>query len=497
MRVNKMKNVLRRIGAFALVFMMAVQPAGRMDAGIQEAKAADISGVTIKKATNTRFDMEVEGAVDGKISLEKGDEFTVKIIKSTALGRAKSISGWLRFYTQDPQGNYIPADKYFDEIRLNDIKSLLGGASVTIDNALPRKITMDCGISPGISLSEGTDLVSIKVRVKTAVDNLKIEFGGADPNSDIEVLYYTNSTGSDLTSATNQGSAVAEVTNKWADKRKLSFTVAGNSGSGNNIQVPIKNTKTSRAKIAVKVNKDNGTEKNIGYSAFSLRFTYDPQYLALYEGNSYELSDAANEVKDKLQINTQTGRVAGEETLWNKISFVENRSDDKGIGVYGDFLYLSFVPAVGKTWEDLQGANTTVKITIMGGVDQFARRMDPEVNGNVGYYDGTLGEYGGEVDFNVSFVKSLFKFGDVNNDTYVNLIDAVMILRYYNGDASLTEDQLARANVNDDYWDQDSTDSSGAHKRGDAKVNLVDAVLIVECYNGKRSEDDLPYTGTN
>lgn len=496
MRVNKMKNVLRKVGAFALAFMMAVQPAGGMDAGMKETKAADISQNIKKVSENTRFNMEVEKDSSGTLSLEKGDEFTVKIIRKTQVTNVVSISGWLRFYVKNRQGEYVSANDCFDEIRLNDYQSLRSDTEVTIDNALPRKITLSFKGDKGVSISDNSDLISIKVRVKRAVDNLKIEFGGPAEDSDIQMQRYISTSGK-VEPAGNQAKAVAEVTNKWAALRKLSFTVAGNSGSGNNIQVPIKNTKTSRSKIAIKVNKDNGTEKNIGYSAFSLKFTYDPEYLALYEGNSYELSDAANKVKNKLHISTETGRVEGEETRWYKISFVENQPDDKGIGVYGDFLYLSFVPVTGKSWADLQGANTTVKITIMGGVDQFAREMNPEVNGDTSYHDGTLGEDGGNVDFDVSFVKSLYKFGDVNNDTYVNLIDAVMILKYYNGDMSLTEDQLARANVNDDYWNQDSTDSSGVHKKGDPLVTLVDAVLIVECYNGTRSEDDLPYTRTN
>lgn len=499
MRVNKMKNVLRRIGAFALVFMMAVQPAGRMDAGIQEAKAADISGVTIKKATNTRFDMEVEGAVDGKISLEKGDMFTVKIIRNTStntLARAKSISGWLRFYTQTPKGEYVPVDGYISEVHLADPEPLISGTKVTIGDALPRKITVDCGGSPGIDIDPGTEIMSINVWVKTAVDNLKIEFGGSAPDSDIEVRRYSSSTSGEIVSAENQGNAVAEVTNKWAENRKLSFTVAGSSGSGKDIQVPIKYTKNSRAKIAVKVNKDNGTPKNIGYSGFSLKVTYDPQYLKLYGGNYYELSDAGKAVENKLK----TSEIGGRDDFgnrWYKVSFIDNSSDGKGIGVYEDFLYLSFVPADNKEWKDLQGVNTAVTVTVMGGVDQFSRRMKTEVNGDNSYYDNDKGEDGGNMVFNVSFVKSLFKFGDVNNDTYVNLIDAVMILRYYNGDASLTEDQLARANVKDDYWDRDSTDSSGVHKKGDPLVDLVDAVLIIECYNGTRSEDDLPLSGIN
>ena len=61
----------------------------------------------------------------------------------------------------------------------------------------------------------------------------------------------------------------------------------------------------------------------------------------------------------------------------------------------------------------------------------------------------------------------------------MNLIDATMILRYYNQEpnSGLTDDQLKRADV----------DQSG-------QVNLVDAVLIIKYYNGDPTVPSLPHS---
>lgn len=484
MRVNKMKNVLRKVGAFALAFMMAVQPAGGMDAGMKETKADTYD-------TSYAMKIEQDGVETTNPSLEKGDEFTVKISRSENLDNVLSIKGYLRFYTKDGSGNYtINADDYFKEFRKEDATTPVAGAKVEYDNAIPRWIKL----SYATKTSTGTDpFLAITVRVKRAVDNLKIVFGECDRNG-IEVMLDKGNGIAQKPSLVQQN-AVKEVTNSLAASRKLSFTVEGN-GTEGRFQVPLKSTKNSRAKIALKVNKDNGTTKEIGYSSFSMVVTYDPRYLALYDGKHFELSNAAS--AKNLNI-TRADKVDSSDKKEYQISVLETQKSDSGIDVYGDFLYLSFVPAAGKTWEELRDKRTAVEIAVMSGVDQFGRSMTTYVNGDHSITPpNDKGDNGGIVKFdNVEFVKSLYKFGDVNNDTYVNLIDAVMILKYYNGDMSLTEDQLARANVNDDYWNQDSTDSSGVHKKGDPLVTLVDAVLIVECYNGTRSEDDLPYTRTN
>ncbi len=58
--------------------------------------------------------------------------------------------------------------------------------------------------------------------------------------------------------------------------------------------------------------------------------------------------------------------------------------------------------------------------------------------------------------------------GDVNGDGQVDLIDARMVMQHYNGELSLDGGQLKSADAN-----------------GDGKVNLMDVKLIMQYYNGE------------
>lgn len=61
--------------------------------------------------------------------------------------------------------------------------------------------------------------------------------------------------------------------------------------------------------------------------------------------------------------------------------------------------------------------------------------------------------------------------GDVNQDGKVNLTDAKLVMQHYNGAKTLDSRQKANADVN-----------------GDGKVNLTDAKLIMKYYNGEITE---------
>lgn len=60
--------------------------------------------------------------------------------------------------------------------------------------------------------------------------------------------------------------------------------------------------------------------------------------------------------------------------------------------------------------------------------------------------------------------------GDVNEDGKINLTDAKMVMQYYNGTRTLQAQQLKNADVN-----------------GDGKVNLTDVKLIMRYFNGEIS----------
>lgn len=61
--------------------------------------------------------------------------------------------------------------------------------------------------------------------------------------------------------------------------------------------------------------------------------------------------------------------------------------------------------------------------------------------------------------------------GDVNQDGKVNLTDAKLVMQHYNGAKTLNSQQKKNADVN-----------------GDGKVNLTDAKLIMQYYNGEIAE---------
>lgn len=61
--------------------------------------------------------------------------------------------------------------------------------------------------------------------------------------------------------------------------------------------------------------------------------------------------------------------------------------------------------------------------------------------------------------------------GDINQDGNVNLTDAKLVMQHYNGAKTLNSRQKKNADVN-----------------GDGKVNLTDAKLIMQYYNGEIAE---------
>lgn len=63
---------------------------------------------------------------------------------------------------------------------------------------------------------------------------------------------------------------------------------------------------------------------------------------------------------------------------------------------------------------------------------------------------------------------SAAEVGDVNQDGKVNLTDAKLVMQYYNGAGTLDSQQKKNADTN-----------------GDGKINLTDAKLIMKYYNGE------------
>lgn len=71
----------------------------------------------------------------------------------------------------------------------------------------------------------------------------------------------------------------------------------------------------------------------------------------------------------------------------------------------------------------------------------------------------------------IAEAETLAAAGDVNQDGKVNLTDAKLVMQHYNGAKALESRQKENADVN-----------------GDGKVNLTDAKLIMQYYNGEITE---------
>lgn len=89
-------------------------------------------------------------------------------------------------------------------------------------------------------------------------------------------------------------------------------------------------------------------------------------------------------------------------------------------------------------------------------------------------WSGEMGQQAEEIQHRVpasvqiSKAKKMEIAGDVNRDGKVNLTDAKLVIRYFNGTKKLNKQQKKNADVN-----------------GDGKVNLTDAKLIMQYYNGE------------
>ena len=75
-------------------------------------------------------------------------------------------------------------------------------------------------------------------------------------------------------------------------------------------------------------------------------------------------------------------------------------------------------------------------------------------------------ECGGNITW-VPYESVPVTFGDLNDDGEIDLLDANLIVSYYNGTVDLTEEQLLAADLN-----------------GNGEIDLLAANLIVACYNG-------------
>ena len=178
--------------------------------------------------------------------------------------------------------------------------------------------------------------------------------------------------------------------------------------------------------------------ENTGIQALGITITYDTDIF------TFEKIEIGEDFKDKISLQS-TYEVPGEGKVG--ASFLATDTLD----VIGCFAY--FYVTVNEGVE--AGTTSTIYLEV--------------TQASIGDETIDCGRYRSSV-ITVKEGSQSYALGDVTEDGKVNLIDAMYILKYYNGEKTLTADQLSLADTN-----------------SDSKVNLLDALQILRYYNGEIS----------
>ena len=152
----------------------------------------------------------------------------------------------------------------------------------------------------------------------------------------------------------------------------------------------------------------------------------------------------------------------------------------KDINLAGEFIYLKFkTSSAVATGEAPTGGNIT--ITLYDVVNASKAPMTFKLGG---FTSTTTAGTAIETNISLNYTQRQVHYGDVNGDDKINLIDALMIMQHYNGVRTLSSvegagevgSEMERADVN-----------------GSGTVTLVDALLIMKKYNGEIA--DFPIRG--
>lgn len=412
MRMSKMKSRGKKIVAVALSLAMMVPVL--------------LSQTVVSKAiTETESNYLQLKSSATPVSLEKNDEFTLDLQTKKAFQNTMGIEG--QFIYKEIYKEKSKADQYFEIIKVDTVAA--GWASY-YDNATGKFGIIRSNTNLYSSGAAGSNIASITFRVKKAVDEADITLklstfeaiekttnGGITTNTPVK----ENATDTDCYVVT-----CAQIQNQnktrtvtFSNDKDITAKVAALGGTNKEFKVPIDLT------------------ENSGFNAIKLKFSYP--------GNSMNYTGYEIPAKMRAYLPSVTERTEANGSNTDiYISMVGN--DD--MKLTGQFIVLKFVPVtnvtLGQPTELTLSAeeifNTSSKIPT-------ATFTNPTTN--------------------INFVQGSSK-GDVCIDGDINLLDVTYALQYYNGVRKLTDEQIENADVNND-----------------SKVNLVDVLMILKKVNGE------------
>lgn len=349
------------------------------------------------------------------VSMERGDVFTLSLMpkKAFTVPDGVGLTGKLNFqsHEKDPDTGK-PIEDLNANFRIVKVSAPEGWAT---------GYRGDEGVI-AISNSGAQDVATSKAIADIQVEVLKT-------TNDVDVTLESIALGAQVT--TGSGTSDASEKNSY-----ITATVTNTNRGKHEVQLSV--PETVKVNVSSQYDSDNvyipvTIEKNTGFNAIAVTFTYESQKLN-YVG--YKLSPRAlTYLNYKTEDNSKAGLVS--------ICFVGN--DDTKFT--GDFLTLEFQPrttSVGKT----QITPAIKELRDVSGVADLKSSLAKD-------------------KISVDFVEGK-KLGDVNQDGSINLLDATYVLQAYNGVRKLTETQEKLADVN-----------------GDKKVNLVDVLKIMKYCNGE------------
>lgn len=349
------------------------------------------------------------------VSMERGDVFTLSLMpkKAFTVPDGVGLTGKLNFqsHEKDPDTGK-PIEDLNANFRIVKVSAPEGWAT---------GYRGDEGVI-AISNSGAQDVATSKAIADIQVEVLKT-------TNDVDVTLESIALGAQVT--TGSGTSDASEKNSY-------ITAAVTNVNKGKHEVQLSVPETVKVNVSSQYDSDNvyipvTIEKNTGFNAIAVTFTYESQKLN-YVG--YKLSPRAlTYLNYKTEDNSKAGLVS--------ICFVGN--DDTKFT--GDFLTLEFQPrttSVGTT----QITPAIKELRDVSGVADLKSSLAKD-------------------KISVQFVEGK-KLGDVNQDGSINLLDATYVLQAYNGVRKLTETQEKLADVN-----------------SDKKVNLVDVLKIMKYCNGE------------